>query len=304
METENTLFDKAITAIDSGDMNQLKQLLEHNPRLLNARMKLNHEGYFKDPYLLWFIAGNPVRQEKLPHNIVEITRLIIQSAEANNVESLQHQIDYTLDLVCSSRIAHEGAVQKQLIKLLVEKGADPVEALPSAIIHGEVEAVDHLLEFGATLTLPAAISLKRMEDIKKLIGSASRDERQIALAVAAFYGQADTLALLIYSGVDINIYNPHPYHSHSTPLHQAVSSGSLDAVKVLVEAGADLIARDKIYNGLPLGWAIYGNPNQKIEAYLRTRMAMKMAEKLVDAGVADKHHLEKVTAILATEIQA
>jgi peptide-methionine (S)-S-oxide reductase len=43
--------------------------------------------------------------------------------------------------------------------------------------------------------------------------------------------------------------------AHSTPLHQAVSSGSLAAVQVLVEAGADLTTRDRIYDGTPLGWA-------------------------------------------------
>ena len=47
------------------------------------------------------------------------------------------------------------------------------------------------------------------------------------------------------------------FHSHATALHQAVFSGSLDCVKLLVDAGADLNAKDKIYNGTVLGWAGY-----------------------------------------------
>jgi len=45
------------------------------------------------------------------------------------------------------------------------------------------------------------------------------------------------------------------FHSHATPLHQAICSGSLDAVKLLVDAGAGLDLKDRIYDGTPLGWA-------------------------------------------------
>ena len=41
-------------------------------------------------------------------------------------------------------------------------------------------------------------------------------------------------------------------------------SGSLESVKLLVEAGANLNATDNAYNGTPLGWAIY---MQKEEGY-------------------------------------
>lgn len=303
MEIKDVLFHEAITTIDSGDIHHLEQLLRDHPRLLNDRVKYGTEGYFKDPYLLWFIAGNPVRQEKLPDNIIDITRSIIQAAERIKVENLQYQIDYTLSLVCSGRIPRECGAQKKLIQLLIEKGADPTGALLPAIAQCEVDAVRWLLEFGATLTLAAAISLKKTEDIKRLIQFVSSQERQLGLAVAAFYGQAETLALLINSGVDVNVYNLEPFHSHAMPLHQAVFSGSLDAVKILIDAGANLNARDKIYNGLPLGWAIYGNANQEIADYLRSRMAMEIAEKLMNAGLIEKNNLEKATAILIGEIQ-
>ena len=40
-------------------------------------------------------------------------------------------------------------------------------------------------------------------------------------------------------------------------LHQAVYSGSFGSVKILVEAGANPDAKDRIYHGTPLGWAEY-----------------------------------------------
>ena len=58
-------------------------------------------------------------------------------------------------------------------------------------------------------------------------------------------------------GADINGYpdGGTGFHSHATALHQAVSSGSLDAIKVLVEAGSNAGVKDRIYNGTPLDWA-------------------------------------------------
>jgi peptide-methionine (S)-S-oxide reductase len=85
---------------------------------------------------------------------------------------------------------------------------------------------------------------------------------------------------LIGAGVDVNCPSQDLY-SHGTPLHHAVCSGSLEAVKVLVEAGADLSAKDTAWNGTPLGWAEYyvqGAKEDKakkaypeIAAYLRER---------------------------------
>ena len=58
--------------------------------------------------------------------------------------------------------------------------------------------------------------------------------------------------------------------SNVSALHHAVYSGSLDAVNVLVDAGADLRIADKVHDGTPLDWAEYGK-HAEIAAYLRTR---------------------------------
>jgi peptide-methionine (S)-S-oxide reductase len=68
-------------------------------------------------------------------------------------------------------------------------------------------------------------------------------------------------------------------YAHGTPLHHAVCSGSLDAVRVLVEAGADLARPDLAWGGTPLGWAEHylsetkgdklGKQYAEIAAYLR-----------------------------------
>ena len=36
-------------------------------------------GFFKKPYLLWFVAEDPVRNGKLPGNIAQVTRAIAEN---------------------------------------------------------------------------------------------------------------------------------------------------------------------------------------------------------------------------------
>jgi ankyrin repeat protein len=73
---------------------------------------------------------------------------------------------------------------------------------------------------------------------------------------------------LIDLGVDLNAYNPPGFHAHGTALHHAVDSGSLDAVTVLMEAGADPGTEDRIFHATPLGWADHLQRTE-IAAYLR-----------------------------------
>jgi len=99
------LFREAVEAIDTGNIEKLEQLLQQYPQLVTKHLDTpNEEGYFKNPYLLWFIADNPIRNEKLPANIEAITLTIIKALQKNTVDNYQFQIDYTLGLVCTGRI--------------------------------------------------------------------------------------------------------------------------------------------------------------------------------------------------------
>jgi peptide-methionine (S)-S-oxide reductase len=272
-EILDPLFREAVSAIDAGDVRALEGLLAAHPELVCDRLDYG-EGYFRRPYLLWFVAENPVRNGRLPKNIADVTRAILHAAEGHHEGSLREQVDYALGLVCSGRVARECGVQRELIDVLGDAGADPDRALLPALAHREVAAAERLLERGATLTLPAAACTGRTDDVAHLGPAASAADRQVALAAAALYGHAQILAALIDLGVDVNVYSPAGFHPHATALHHAVDSGSLDAVKVLVEAGADLRTRDRIHDGTPLDWAEYLR-RPEIAAYLRKEAAQR-----------------------------
>lgn len=84
------------------------------------------------------------------------------------------------------------------------------------------------------------------------------------------HGQTHLLFLLIGFNIDVNAYNPSGFHAHGTALHHAVDSGSLDTVKTLVEAGADLSLKDHLHQGTPLDWAEHLK-RPEIAEYLRGR---------------------------------
>jgi peptide-methionine (S)-S-oxide reductase len=266
------LFREALAAVDAGDEGGLDRLLAAHPRLVRDRVE-GGEGYFRRPYLLWFVAENPIRTGSLPANVAEVTRTILRAAEREGVD-LREQIDYALVLVGSGKVARECGVQIALLDVLVEAGADRDGALLPALAHREVAAAERLLERGARLTLPAAVALGRTGDLERLGSEASPEERQTALATAAFYGQAPALALLIDLGVDLQAYSPAGFHPHATALHHSVDSGVLAAVQVLVKAGADLQVKDRIHQATPLGWAEYLGRDE-IAGYLRGRSGEK-----------------------------
>ena len=260
------LFREAIEAIDRGDVILLKDLVTKNPRLVSDRLNYPEPGYFKDPYLLWFIADNPIRTGKLSPNIVEITRLLIGFLKKEATDAVQMQLDYTLGLVATGRIPKECGVQIEMIDLLIDAGAKPGGGL-GALAHGNFEAAAHLVARGGKLTQAVAIGLDRMDDVKKMTATAGKEELLLALAVAGFYGKPKMIAYLLSLGAEPNGYpkNNAGFHTHATPLHQAVASGSLDAVKLLVEAGAQLDVKDLIYDGTPLDWAHHMQNSENLD---------------------------------------
>jgi Ankyrin repeats (3 copies) len=265
-EITDPLFRDAVEAIDSGNIALLKKLLADNPHLANKRLDVPTEGYFQHPYLVWFVADNPIRHERLPANIAEITRLLIDAVRQNANESFQEQIDYTLGLVATGRIPKESGVQIELIDLLIDEGATPGNG-HGALAHGNPKAAQRLIERGGQLTLTTAIGLDRKEDVERLLRQATAEEKQIALIAASFFGKPGMIQLLIDSGVNVNAYidRSSGFHSHATALHQAVYSTSLESVRILVKAGADLSLEDRIYQGTPLGWAQYLEKEEKDE---------------------------------------
>jgi hypothetical protein len=280
-KTLDALFQRAVSALDAGDVSELEHLVAVNPRLVRERLNVPGawlrdkvgnalDGFFQRPYLLWFVAEDPVRNGRLPGNIADVTRVIIRAVECEGVETLREQLDYALRLVSWSWVARDCKVQIDLIDVLIDAGAALDGNPENALVNGNFAAAEHLVARGAPVSLATALCLARWDEVRRLGPTASAEDKQFGLVLAALKGKAEALAKVIDLGVELNAPCANLY-SHATALHHAVYSGSLDAVKVLVEAGADLDTKDTIYGGTPLGWAEYGK-QVEIAEYLREQV--------------------------------
>jgi Ankyrin repeats (3 copies) len=263
---EAPLFRRAVDLLDSGDADVLRSHLQSHPDLARERVTFEGGNYFHNPTLLEFIAENPVRQGKLPSNIVELTGIILDAGGKAD----QSSIDSTLALVCSGRVPRECGKQVPLIELLCDYGADPNQAMLPALAHGEFGSVDALLRRGANLNLAVAAATGSLDNARPLLPASTPEDRHTSLALAAQHGRTDIVRLLLDAGEDPNRYNPVGCHSHSTPLHQAAWNSHLAVVTLLVENGARLDIKDILFQGTPLGWAEHAG-RTAIAHYLRSQ---------------------------------
>lgn len=252
-------FAHAVELIDDGDVAGLKAQLAAHPRLATARVGFEGVNYFRDPPLLAFVAENPVRNDALPPNIVEVAAAILDAGGVGASEAL--------GLVASGRVARECGVQGALIALLSARGGDADAAMAGALAHGEFAAVEALLEAGARFTLAVAAATGDAR-LAGLLAGAGEGERHFALALAVQHGRVEAARALLDAGESASRYNPVGIHSHSTPLHQAAWNGDLAMVRLLVERGARRDLKDALWQGTPLDWAVHGG-REDVAAYLR-----------------------------------
>lgn len=260
---EDPVFRRAVELIDAGDVAGLRAHLNAHPSLVRQRVTFDGN-YFRNPGLLEFIAENPVRRGRLPGNIVDAAKAILDAGAEPAA------LNETLGLVASGRVPRECNVQRALIDLLCDHGADPDDAMQPAVAHGEMQAVQALIAHGARIDLPIAAGLGHIDDARRLLPGADTQQRQLALAFAAQFGHVEIVRLLLEAGVNINLYNPAGAHAHSTPLHQAALAGHQAVVHLLVERGARLDLKDTIWHATPAGWAAHAGRHELAE-YLHAR---------------------------------
>jgi Ankyrin repeats (many copies) len=259
---EDKTFRRAVELLDAGDTMGLRELLKLHPKLVRQHVAFEGGNYFRSPTLLEFIAENPVRHGTLPSNIVEIARVILE-AEPDIVARNE-----ALALVATGSVPRERKVQRSLIDVLCQNGANPDSAIRAAAVLDEHDSVLALLGHGARMDLPVAAALGLGTECERLLASAAPADRHLALAIAAQFGHVDIVRMLLDAGEDPDRYNPPGGHSHGTPLHQAAGFGHEAVVRLLVEHGARLDQKDVLWHGTPAEWAAHEG-KLAVEKYLR-----------------------------------
>ena len=267
-------FEAAVEAVIDGDRPTLERMLRDEPSLVHERSAPGHHAT-----LLPYLAANGVEgyRQRTPPNAVEVARLLLDAgADANALADMYDERCTTLGMLVSSSPPHEAGLQLPLAELLVERGAAldvPGSrcnaAVRCALAFGFLDTARALASrSGKRNDIAVAAGLGELGETARLLPNADDAGRQTALVLACMHGQARVVRLLLDTGVDPDRYNPEGHHAHSTPLHQAGWGNHFDVVRVLVERGARLDLRDRIYDGTPLDWAVYGERSE-IAEYLR-----------------------------------
>lgn len=139
--------------------------------------------------------------------------------------------------------------------------------LETALLTGHTEVAALLRAAGARE--PALDAAQRLEAaymrgdapvVERLRGRTPVSPSLIVRAAA--HGRADAVRLLVEHGANIN------HRDGATALHEAARRGDLELVKLLVALGADATIRDHEFDATPLGWADFFH-RQTVSDYLR-----------------------------------
>ena len=155
-----------------------------------------------------------------------------------------------------------------IVQLLLDHGADPNlpeeqiapkgKALYSAVYHAHYDIAKLLLERGAYPNPPVESS----GDALWVSQEFRPDKRMEQLLLS--YGAEPTIGL---AGDDAPEEREH--WLRISPLHQAARKGDVAAAKKLLDAGADLTARDEHIRSTPLAWAAKFGQLGMVEFLLR-----------------------------------
>ena len=164
----------------------------------------------------------------------------------------------------------------EIVGLLLERGADPDvpgldgrTAYQQAVRTGQDQVADLLARHGASTTLSSAdefLAACRRADraAATAVLAAHPDlaarltaEDHLVLTDAADHGHTEAVRLMLDLGFPPGARSEQD--NGATVLHLAAAAGSLGTVRLLLERGADIEARDTAWNSPPLEWAIVGS---------------------------------------------
>jgi ankyrin repeat protein len=288
-------FDDALSALQAGDLQRLRELLAAEPELVRARTNLDPPyGYFSGATLLHHVAGNPTWDQPLPGNIVEVARLLLAHGAGVNAVTLGPNRGTTMGLVITSKQASDANVSGPLIDLLLEYGAQLDMKHPEAVgpewgrrsvldlplANHAPRAAEKLIELGAEADVCAAAALGRMELLRDCFSSdgalrsrprrrgrlmSERDAIGLAMLFAYVNNHPAAVDFLLEKDGNWDMTGV----NNGTALHRAAWAGDLAMVRRLVAKGADISNRDNPFHSPPLSWAQH---NRQAEVFEWMRM--------------------------------
>ena len=127
---------------------------------------------------------------------------------------------------------------------------DPKSQILSALYNRRPDEAQKLAEAASTLTIWEAAALGRVDEIDRLLAEdpsrvdAFGADGNVPVGLAAFFGRVDAIRRLLDAGADLSATAKN--FMKVQPLHAAVAAHSLDAVSLLLDCAADVNARQQV----------------------------------------------------------
>ena len=229
-----------LKACERGDLVKVRQLLEADSTLVNAK-----GAYNKTP-LHW-------AAEK---NYRELAELLVAAGADITTE-------VTWGMTALQWAANMGA--RDVAEVLLAHGAQPQLNMWCAAGLGLLDVVQSFWDSPNTLK-PGAGQVRSRDLGNGKWGKAPAPESYAELVSEAFYiaarnGHVEVARFLLGKGADINCRG----FFGAPGLHWAAINGHKAMVEFLIANGADLHLRDQQFNSTPLGWALEGKQTEIME---------------------------------------
>ena len=256
----------AVSAVKTGDVETLTQLLQGQPALAKARLDestlLNHLASWPGHYPREAETGQALIQAGVDVN-----------ARAGDPEKGEMALQWAAssdDVVLAELLLDAGTP--------VDGVGGDLRPLTQAIWYECPQVASLLVRRGATLDLELAAALGRMDRLAtcfdadgRLFADACRHHHDPAkssaqllveaLCFAVYGGSVEAARYLLDRGAEVNGVG----WDGATPLHWAARGTVTAMVELLVERGADLLATDPKDGLTPLEWAKRAKQHEMIE---------------------------------------
>jgi ankyrin repeat protein len=264
--TPTAVFENAVEAVVSGNVDLLRQLVTADSSLVRARSSRGHRAT-----LLHYLGANGVEgfRQRTPPNAVEIAEVLLGAGAEVDAVAAMYGGSTVLGLAATSVHPWLAGVQLDLLRTLLaheasinhpQGGATSMTPILGCLANGRQEAADFLAAHGASLDLEAAAGVGRLDRVRWFVddqgglrNGATDAQRQSGFHWACEYGRAEVAEYLSMRGADLA-----RLHRGRTGLHWAAYGGHLEIVRLLVDHGAPVEVVDETYRTTPLGWALYG----------------------------------------------
>src|SRR5688572_4168843 len=303
-------YEAAADAIVDGAADTLTALLRHTPDLIGTRSTREHRAT-----LLHYVAANGVEnyRQRAPANAVAIATILLDAgADVDAEADMYGGGATTLGLVATSVHPQQAGVQKDLMELLLRRGARMDDRIVNACLaNGQPDAAEYLAERGARLDLSAAAGIARLDVVKTFFDGVRRPspaQMHSAFALACGYGRAAVVEFLLDAGVDVNA-RLQGFGSGHTGLHVAAYGAHAGVVRVLLRRGASVDLPDETWRTPPLVWALHAwseEPMAPAERYHEVVAMLVAAGAAVPPGVLDDERVRadaRMRAALGHELR-